>query len=78
MMEPSFEKQCQIDIFTRMSGRKFSDVIVDADRFEAGGHQIAVASKASLIGWKSKSEREKDQFDAAALRRLQGDPKAFD
>jgi hypothetical protein len=71
-------ERCQIDIFTRMSGRKFSDVIGDADRFEAGGYQIAVASKASLIGWKSKSVREKDQFDAAALRRLQEDPKAFE
>jgi hypothetical protein len=45
---------------------------------EAGGYQIAVASKASLIGWKSKSVREKDQFDSAALRRLQENPKAFD
>lgn len=71
-------EQCQIDIFTRMSGRRYSDVIEDADRFEAGGHQIAVASKDSLIGWKSKSVREKDQFDAAALRRLQEDPRAFD
>jgi len=71
-------EQCQIDIFTRMSGRRYSDVIEDADRFEAGGHQIAVASKASLIGWKSKSVREKDQFDAMALRRLQENPRAFD
>lgn len=39
---------------------------------------IAVASKASLIGWKSKSVREKDQFDAQVLRRLLEDPRAFD
>ena len=71
-------EQCQIDIFTRMSGRHYSDVIEDADRFEAGGYQIAVASKGSLIGWKSKSVREKDQFDAQALRRLQENPRAFD
>jgi len=71
-------EQCQIDIFTRMSGRRYSDVIKDADRFEAGGYQIAVASKTSLIGWKSQSVREKDQFDAAALRRLQENPRAFD
>ena len=71
-------EQCQIDIFTRMSGRRYMDVIEDADRFEVGGYQIAVASKASLIGWKSKSVREKDQFDAAALRRLQKNPRAFD
>lgn len=71
-------EQCQIDIFTRISGRRYSDVLKDTDRFEAGGHQIAVASKASLIGWKSKSVREKDQFDAMALRRLQENPRAFD
>ena len=71
-------EQCQIDLFTRMSGRRYADVIVDADRFEVGGHVIAVASKASLIGWKSKSVREKDRFDAMALRRLQENPRAFD
>jgi hypothetical protein len=53
-------------------------VIADADRFEVAGQTVAVASKASLIAWKSKSVREKDQFDAAALRRLEKDPKAFD
>jgi predicted nucleotidyltransferase len=71
-------EQCQIDIFTRMSGRHYGDVIVDADKFKVGGHEISIASKASLIGWKSKSVREKDQFDAMALRRLQDDPRAFD
>ena len=71
-------EQCQIDIFTRMSGRKYADVMADADRFLLQGHGIAIASKASLIGWKSKSVREKDKFDAMALRQLQEDPKAFD
>lgn len=71
-------EQCQIDLFTRMSGRTYSDVIADADRFKVGGHSIAVASKNSLIGWKSKSVREKDRFDADALRRLQENPRAFD
>jgi predicted nucleotidyltransferase len=71
-------EQCQIDLFTRMSGRRYMDVHEDADRFEIGGYEIAVASKASLIGWKAKSVREKDQFDALALRRLQENPRAFD
>ena len=71
-------EQCQIDIFTRMAERRYADVIVDADRFEAGRYQVAVASKASLIGWKSKSVREKDRFDAMALSRLQENPQAFD
>ncbi|MES2440430.1 MAG: nucleotidyltransferase [Verrucomicrobiota bacterium] len=71
-------EQCQIDLFTRMSGRRYADVIKDADRFEISGYQIPVASKNSLIGWKSVSVREKDRFDADALRRLQENPKAFD
>ena len=71
-------EQCQIDIFTIMGGRTYADVILDADRFTVGGDEIAIASKVSLIGWKSKSVREKDQFDAMALKRLQEDPKAFD
>lgn len=71
-------EQCQIDIFTRMNSRKYEDVAIDADAFSVAGHPIKVASKASLIGWKSKSTREKDRIDAKALSRLQNDPKAFD
>jgi hypothetical protein len=71
-------EQCQIDIFTRMDSRKYDDVAIDADIFRVAGHEIKLASKASLIGWKSKSTREKDRIDAMALSRLQDDPKAFD
>jgi len=71
-------EQCQIDIFTRMSGRKYVDVMEDADRFPLQGHEIAIASKASLIKWKSKSVREKDRLDAMALMELQENPRAFD
>lgn len=71
-------ENCQIDLFTRMSGRKFDDVILDADHFNLRGKSIPFASKASLIGWKEKSVREKDQLDALALRKLMEDPAAFD
>jgi predicted nucleotidyltransferase len=71
-------EQCQIDLFTRMSGRSYLDVISDANTLDIMGHRIAVASKISLIGWKAKSVREKDQLDALALRRLQENPHAFD
>jgi hypothetical protein len=71
-------EQCQIDIFTRMNSRKYGDVVTDADSFSVSGYCIKVASKASLIGWKSKSTREKDRIDAMALSRLQDDPNAFD
>ena len=71
-------EQCQIDIFTRMSGKKYGDVIVGADSFPLSGHKLSVASKTTLIDWKSKSVREKDKLDAMALRRLLEDPRAFD
>lgn len=71
-------EQCQIDLFTRMSGRGFHDVIADAERFEFHGRSIAYASKSALIGWKERSVREKDRLDALALRRLADDPHAFD
>jgi hypothetical protein len=71
-------EQCQIDIFTRMNSRKYHDVVIDADTFTVAEHHIKFASKASLIGWKSKSTREKGRIDAMALLRLLDDPKAFD
>ena len=71
-------EQCQIDLFTRMSGRLFADVIKDADTFQLQGREIRYASKNSLIGWKEKSVREKDRLDAMALRRLLDDPAALD
>ena len=71
-------EQCQLDLFTRMSGRVYGDVVTDADPFFLGGHEIRVASKAALIGWKEKSVREKDRLDALALRELLSNPKAFE
>jgi hypothetical protein len=67
-------EQCQIDIFTRMSGRRYADVLVDADTFEHAGLTFRYASKSSLIGWKESSVREKDRLDAMALLRLQSNP----
>ncbi len=71
-------EQCQIDLFTRMSGRRYADVIADADTLVLRGFSIRYASKVSLIAWKERSVREKDKLDAMALRRLQADPHAFD
>lgn len=61
-----------------MSGRRYDDVLADADWFDLAGKKIPVASKGSLIAWKSASVREKDKIDANALKRLQEDPRAFD
>lgn len=69
---------CQVDVFVRMSGRYYRDVLADADSFVVSGRTIQVASKSSLIGWKEHSVREKDRLDAQALRRLSENPAAFD
>ena len=71
-------EQMQLDIFTRMSGRRYPDILTDADFFTIQEKQIAVASKRSLIGWKEKSLRDKDRLDAQALHILQQNPHAFD
>lgn len=71
-------EQMQIDLFTRISGRRYADVIADADSFEVRGNRLAVASKRALIEWKERSARQKDRLDAMALRRLERDPGALD
>lgn len=71
-------EQCQLDLFTLMAGRKYDDVISDADHFLLDGREIHFASKSSLIDWKEKSGREKDRLDAMALRELQENSRAFD
>ncbi|CAN5398158.1 hypothetical protein BH23VER1_BH23VER1_19680 [soil metagenome] len=65
-------EQCQIDIFTRIGGRKYADVLSDAATFPLGDACVRYASKESLIQWKEHSEREKDRLDALVLRRLLG------
>ena len=71
-------EMCQIDIFTRLSGIKYGQVIADADILLLGIYQIPYASKSALILWKQPSGREKDRLDASALELLLHDPKAFD
>ena len=71
-------ERSQLDVFTRMSGLTYQDLRTDADILNLSGHQIPYASKTALIGLKSRSVREKDQFDVIALKRLALDPSAFD
>lgn len=71
-------EQCQIDVFTILSGRTYDEVIKDADSIVLNERSIHYASKASLIGWKEASAREKDRLDTLALKQLLEDPKAFD
>lgn len=69
---------CQIDIFTILSGRNYRDVVTDADCMTLNERPIHYASKASLIGWKEASARQKDRLDALALKELLANPKAFE
>ena len=71
-------EQCQIDVFTIMSGRTYGEVLEDADKVILKERPIRYASKSSLIGWKETSAREKDRLDALALKQLMNDPNAFD
>ena len=61
---------CQIDIFTRMTGLHYADLLPDAGTLDLNGCPIRYASKASLIRLKSSSVREKDRLDVMALQRL--------
>lgn len=63
-------EQCQIDIFTKMSGLHYQDLAKDAECFPIGALTILYASKPALIHLKSGSVREKDQMDVRALRQL--------
>ncbi len=71
-------EQCQIDIFTRMSGLRYHDLAPQADTFQIANCAILCASKPSLIALKETSHREKDKLDAQALKKLQQNPQAFD
>jgi hypothetical protein len=68
----------QIDIFTRMSGLRYEDMVRDAEVVDVDERSIRYASKAALIELKGRSAREKDQLDVAALKQLEENPEAFD
>lgn len=71
-------ESCHVDLFTRMTGSRYEDVVGDAEVFKLNGMEVRYASKEALIAWKEKSVRNKDRLDALALRKLQEDPRAFD
>jgi hypothetical protein len=63
-------EQCQVNVFTRMSGQYYADLLVDAERLSIGARAICYASRAALIRLKEGSVREKDRLDVIALRRI--------
>ena len=71
-------ESCIIDLFVRMRGQSFRDVVRDAVTFEVSGRQLQHASCRGLIRLKQGSLREKDRLDIEALGRLERDPRALD
>ena len=63
-------EDCQIDIFTSMSGFSFQDLMISSGSTTVGESTIHFAGKQDLIRLKSGSVREKDQIDVIALKRL--------
>ena len=79
-MEPSFEK---LLVLLAEAGVRF--IVVGGVAVTLQGYvrltedvDLLLDSKAHLIGWKERSVREKDHFDAMALRQLSANPRAFD
>ena len=59
-----------IDVFTVMGGRLFSDLADDTDWHDVQGERVRFLSAAALVALKAASLRPKDQHDAAVLRDL--------
>lgn len=71
-------EDCQMDLFTTLSGLTYEDLIAGAEAARLGGRQFSYASKSQLIAIKSGSVREKDQLDVMAMKKLIENPHAFD
>ena len=69
----------QLDIFTQLAGGlTYEDLVAEAESAGFRDTAFPYASKAQLIRIKEGSQREKDQLDVMAMRRLIEDPNAFD
>jgi hypothetical protein len=71
-------EDCQIDLFTELSGMSYADLIAGAESSPLGSRSFPYASKSQLIAIKSGSVREKDQLDVLAMKKLIENPNAFD
>jgi hypothetical protein len=61
-----------IDLFVRMGGHRYEDLISFVRHVELDGKQVPYLGPQGLILLKKDSLREKDQIDVLALRRLTG------
>ncbi len=64
-----------LDIFTVMRGKKYEALIGSCEKTEINYLEIYYLDKSSLIALKEKSDREKDQIDVSALKRIGDDKK---
>jgi hypothetical protein len=61
-----------LDIFVRLRGHTYADLVSRRAWHDAGGVKIPYLSAVGLLLLKEQSAREKDQIDVSALRRLTG------
>lgn len=59
-----------LDIFVRLRGRTYLDLLPYVDRHDASGIRIPYLKAEGLLILKEGSTREKDQIDVSVLRRL--------
>ena len=59
-----------LDIFTVMRGKQYADLISGTRHVEIKATTIAFLDAGALVQLKEKSQREKDQIDVAALKRI--------
>lgn len=60
-----------LDIFTVMGGKQYRDLISATRQVEIKTTMIPFLDATALVQLKEKSQREKDQIDVAALKRIQ-------
>ena len=70
-------EQCQVDNFTVMAGKLYSELVDNSETSSVGGKPFRFASKNQLIEFKNNSVREKDRIDVSALQQLKENPDAF-
>jgi predicted nucleotidyltransferase len=66
-------EEFDVDLFTRMSGKKWEDFRPRFHFLEIEGVRIPYLAAEDLIFLKHNSVREKDQIDVIALRRILGE-----
>lgn len=59
-----------LDIFTVMRGKQYRDLISTTRQVEINSTKVDFLDASALVQLKERSQREKDQIDVAALKRI--------